>query len=184
MRERTIEELEAGMAEIRRSPSDSGRVELIARRPAVGEREVLDEAILDLELGLLGDTWSSRGSGRMPDGSSDREAQLTLMNSRVAAAIAGDRDGWAIAGDQLYVDLDLGVDNLPPGTRLQIGTAVVEVSAIPHTGCANFSGRFGLDALRWASTPTGKGLRLRGVNTRIVEPGVVRTGDAITKALA
>src|SRR3954452_11816493 len=149
---RTLEEMQRGLDEIRRSPSDVGQVELICRRPVVGQREVLTEATLDVEQGLVGDVWLSRGSARMADGSSDREAQLTLMNSRVAGLLAGERSGWGIAGDQLYVDLDLGMANLPAGTRLQAGTAVIEVSAVPHTGCAQFSDRFGLDALRFVST--------------------------------
>ncbi len=155
---------------------------MIARRPGPGEREVVEAATLDVDQGLVGDTWSARGSQRTPDGSADREAQLTLMSSRVIELLAGEPDGWAIAGDQLYVDLDLGIENLPPGTRLRVGTALVEISAVPHTGCANFSSRFGLDALRFVSTPAGKALRLRGVNTRIVESGSVRTGDVVRKA--
>ena len=143
---------------------------------------MLDEATLEPLGGLLGDTWLDRGSKRMADGSADREAQLTLMNSRVAAQLAGERQGWALAGDQLYVDLDLSVANLPPGSRLRVGSAVVEVSAVPHTGCAQFSARFGLDALRFVSTPEGREMRLRGVNTTILEAGIVRTGDVIRKA--
>jgi hypothetical protein len=176
-----MDELDAGMPGILASPADNGRVELIVRRPAPGQREELGSATLDVDAGLLGDTWSTRGSRRTPDGSADREAQLTIMSSRVVALLAGGPDGWGIAGDQLYVDLDLGAGNLPPGTRLRIGSAIVQVSAVPHTGCANFSGRFGVDALRFVSTPAGKEMRLRGVNTRIVESGVVRVGDAVSK---
>jgi hypothetical protein len=178
---RSLDEMQVGLDQIRRSPSDVGHVELICRRPAVGQREVLTEAALDVDEGMVGDVWLTRGSARMADGSSDREAQLTLMNSRVAALLAGEPSGWGIAGDQLYVDLDLSMANLPPGSRLQVGTAVVEVSAVPHTGCSQFSDRFGLDALKFVSTPEGKGLRLRGVNTRIVGSGVVRPGDAVSK---
>jgi len=181
MRARPLIELEAGMADIRTSPVDAGRVERIARRPATGEREVVDAATLDAQLGVVGDGWADRGSKRMPDGSSDPEAQVTIMNSRVAALLAGGSIGWEIAGDQLYVDLDLSQDNLPPGTRLWVGTAMVEVSAVPHHGCVQFSARFGPDALRFASTPSGQQLRLRGVNTRIVESGIVRTGDLVRK---
>ena len=169
------------MADIGTSPADIGHVRLISRRPAIGEREVVDSATLDTELGLVGDGWVERGSKRMPDGSSDREAQVTIMNSRVAALLSDGPVGWEIAGDQLYVDLDLSVDNLPPGTRLRVGSATVEVSAVPHRGCVQFSARFGPDALRFASTPAGLDLRLRGVNTRIVGSGIVRTGDLVTK---
>jgi MOSC domain-containing protein YiiM len=173
--------LERRLDHIRQAPADGGTVELIARRPAVDEREVLSEARLDLHNGLEGDTWRSRGSGRAPDGGPDLEAQLTLMNARVAAAIAGDRARWPLAGDQLYVDLDLSKANLPPGSRIQIGSAVIEFSEPPHTGCAKFSARFGVDALKFVNSPVGRELRLRGANCRIVVAGTVRPGDAIRK---
>src|SRR4051812_35891825 len=123
----TADELELGLDEIRRSPADEGTVELIVCRPAENEREVLDEAVLDLEEGLVGDMWRVRGSSRTPDGSAHPGMQLTLMNARAVAAVAGDREHWPLAGDQLYVDLDLSVGNLPPGARLALGSAVVEV---------------------------------------------------------
>lgn len=173
--------LEAGLEEVRRSPRDLGTVVLIVRRPAIDRREIVDEAELDVDVGLVGDTWLERGSGSSVDGSADREAQLTLMNSRFAALIAGDPEAWAAAGDQLYVDLDLSLAHLPAGTRLAVGSAVIELSQTPHTGCAKFSARFGSDALRFANSPEGRSLRLRGANARIVQAGIVRTGDAIRK---
>ncbi len=182
MTERSFAELEAGLAEIRRSPADDGTLRLIARRPAVEQRELLEVAQLDTEQGLVGDGWRARGSKRTADGSADPEAQVTLMNARVAALLTGSPDGWSVAGDQLYVDLDLAESNLAAGTRLAIGEAVLEVSATPHTGCAKFSGRFGLDALRFVSTPEGRALRLRGMNTRVVQSGAIRLGDPVRKA--
>src|ERR1700716_1278118 len=173
--------LEDGLDHIREAPADSGTVELIARRPGVDEREVLTEAWLDVHDGLEGDTWRARGSSRTPDGAPSLDAQLTLMNARAAAAIAGERERWALAGDQLYVDLDISQTNLPPGTRVQIGSAVIEFSEAPHTGCAKFSARFGIDALRFVNSPTGRELRLRGANCRVVVGGTVRRGDTIRK---
>src|ERR1700674_2431984 len=173
--------LEEGLDHIREAPADGGTVELIARRPAVDEREVLTEARLDLRDGLVGDTWRVRGSSRTPDGGPNAEAQLTLMNARAAAAIAGERERWPLAGDQLYVDLDLSLANLPPGSTIQIGTAVIRFSEAPHTGCAKFSARFGNDAMRFVNSPVGRELRLRGANCRVVMPGIVRPGDAIRK---
>ena len=148
------------------------------------ERERVDEHPdhrLDVRDGLEGDTWLVRGSSRTPDGSPNPDAQLTLMNARAAAAMAGDRDRWPLAGDQLYVDLDISRTNLPPGSRVQIGSAVIEFSEHPHTGCAKFSGRFGVDALKFVNSPIGRDLRLRGANCRVVVSGTVRTGDAIRK---
>ncbi|MBM2822826.1 MAG: hypothetical protein HW413_1572 [Thermoleophilia bacterium] len=172
-------ELEAGLPEIQLAPASEGTVELIVRRPAEGEREVLDEAELDVTEGLVGDRWSAgaRTKGELVD----TGTQLTLMNARVIALIAPDRERWALAGDQLYVDLDLRPENLPAGTRLALGSAVIEVTDEPHTGCAKFSGRFGSDAIRFVNSHAGRDLRLRGMNARVVEPGRIRAGDTIRK---
>ena len=172
-------DLEAGLAEILRAPSAEGTVELIARRPAQGEREVLEEAVLGLEDGLVGDRW--RASAHVTGEVVDTSNQLTLMSARVIGLIAPDRGRWALAGDQLYVDLDLRPENLPAGTRLALGSAVIEVTDEPHTGCAKFTERFGSDAIRFVNSRSGRDLRLRGMNARIVEPGRVRTGDTIRK---
>lgn len=181
MEHATTTTLEAGLDEIRAAPSAHGTVELIVRRPAEDEREVLSEGILDLDEGLVGDSWHARGSRRRPDGSANPLAQVTLMNARAIALIAGDRERWGLAGDQLYVDLDLGVENLPPGSRLAVGSAVLELTEEPHTGCAKFSRRFGSDALRFVNSPAGRSLRLRGANARVVEPGTVAVGDAVRR---
>jgi hypothetical protein len=175
----TPAELEAGLETVRAAPRDEGVVELIVRRPAVGERELVTEAELDLEDGLVGDSWRSRGrSGGRP---SNTNAQITVTNARATALVAGDRERWPLAGDQFYVDLDLSGEHLPPGTRLAIGTAVIEVTADPHTGCKKFSERFGLEALMFVNSPEGRALNLRGINTRIVQAGTVRVGDAIRR---
>jgi len=174
----TTAELEERLPMVDGTPADVGRVELVIRRPAEGRREVLDEAMLDLEHGVVGDRWSlGRSHGRPPN----VKAQVTLMSARAAGLVAGSKERWPLAGDQLYVELDISEANLPPGTRLAIGTAVVEVSDEPHTGCKKFVTRFGTDAMRFVNSPEGRALRLRGMNTRIVEPGVVRPGDEIRK---
>ena len=175
--------LEAGLAEVARSPTDDGQVELIVRRPAVGERESVARATLDLVDGLVADTWRERGSSRTDDGSAHPGMQLTLMNARVAALVAGPIAAWPLAGDQLYVDLDLSEDNLPPGCRLVVGSATIEVTDQPHLGCAKFRSRFGRDALQLVNSPVGRSLRLRGANARILVSGTLRVGDAIGKPL-
>ncbi|HEY2947137.1 MAG TPA: MOSC domain-containing protein [Micromonosporaceae bacterium] len=167
--------LEAGLDEIRRSPRDEGTVELIVRRPADNERETLAEARLDTSAGLVGDVWLGE------DGNPTR--QVTVMNARVVALLARSRDRWPLAGDQLYVDLDLSGDNLPVGARVQVGSAVLELTGQPHRGCKKFAARFGLDALRFVNSDFGYALNLRGVNTRVVHDGVVRPGDRVRKLL-
>jgi hypothetical protein len=164
------------------APRDSATVELIVRRPAREARDVVREAQLDPVDGLVGDGWLARGSKSTPDGSADPLSQLTIMSTRVLAAIEPDESRWPLAGDQLYADLDLSAENLPPGARLRVGEALVEVTERPHTGCAKFAERFGLDALKWISTPTGKAARMRGMYVRVLEAGTVRLGDAIRKA--
>jgi hypothetical protein len=177
----TASRLEEGLDHIRSAPTDVGRVELIVRRPRVDERDVLDEGVLDLAEGLVGDTWRVRGSSRTTDGSAHPDMQLNVINARLSSLIAVDPDRRALAGDQLHLDLDLSHANLPPGTRLALGSAVIEVTEIPHTGCAKFRARFGADALRFVNSPTGRQLRLRGLNAKVVVAGTVRQGDDVHK---
>ncbi|WP_420643193.1 MOSC domain-containing protein [Candidatus Leptofilum sp.] len=177
----TMTELEAGLDIIRQSPKNDGVLEMIVRRPSTDERELLDEGELDTAVGLVGDNWKTRGSRHMPDGSANPDAQLTLMNSRAANLVAQSRDRWALAGDQLYVDFDLSEENIPPGTQLQIGEAIIEVTAQPHTGCKKFVARFGMDAVKFVNSPQGKELHLRGINTKVVQGGTISVGDAIIK---
>jgi hypothetical protein len=177
----TTAALERGLDDVRGSPPDGGRVDLIVRRPAVDAREVVAEATLDRAEGLVGDSWRARPSSLTRDRSPHPDTQLTLMNSRAAALVAGGDERRPLAGDQLYVDLDLSDANLPPGTRLAVGSAVVEISDKPHRGCKKFAARFGQDALLFVNSPVGRKLRLRGVNAKIVTSGTVRVGDGISK---
>ncbi|MGD9091928.1 MAG: hypothetical protein PVF74_03710 [Anaerolineales bacterium] len=180
----TMSELEVGLDEIRQSPKDEGELVLIVRRPETDEREVLIEGELDLEEGLVGDNWRARGSSSTPDGSAHPDMQLNIMNSRVIGLLAQERERWQLAGDQLYLDLDLSDENLPPGTQLAFGAAVIEVTDIPHTGCRKFSARFGVEAMKFVNSPEGKQLRLRGINAKVVKPGRVRVGDMAKKVKA
>jgi MOSC domain-containing protein YiiM len=166
--------LEAGLTHVLAAPAELGTVELVVRRPVEGEREVLEEGVIDFP-GLVGDRHTLRGD-------THAGTEITLMNARVVDLLAdGDRDRWQLAGDQLYVDLDLRQENLPAGTRLQVGSATLEVSEMPHTGCAKFTARFGSDATRFVNARENRELRLRGLNARVVTPGTVRPGDAIRK---
>lgn len=164
-------ELEAALPELERSPRERGTLELIVRRPGKGQREVLDLGLLDVEEGLVGDRWAL--------GKRRRAQQLTVINSRLVALLAQTRDRWPLAGDQLYVDFDLSLEHLPPGARLAIGTAEIEVSPEPHTGCRLFAERYGPDAQRFVGSEQGHALQLRGINAWIVKGGDVRVGDEV-----
>lgn len=177
---RTIDDLDGALDWFRGAPTDDGQVELIVSRPEVDERQLLSEGVLDCELGLVGDTWVTRSSRRTADGGPHPDMQLNVINARFSRFVAGGDDTRAaLAGDQLHLDLDLSETNLPVGTRLHIGSAVIEVTDQPHTGCAKFSARFGPHALSYVNSPVGKHLRLRGLNARVAVAGTIRVGDVV-----
>jgi hypothetical protein len=177
----TLQELEAALEHLRQAPKDEGVVELIVCRPEIDRREVLDEAELDVEKGLIGDNWLVRGSRKTPDGSAHPEMQINIMNSRVTALVAQEKERWPLAGDQLYIDMDLGRENLPPGSHLEIGSVVLEVSPLPHTGCKKFVARFGAEAMEFVNSPLGKQLCLRGINAKVIQSGTVKVGQTARK---
>ncbi len=177
----SVTELEAGLEHIRQSPKDNGTLMMIVRRPLDDEREVIGRGELDPLQGLVGDNWKVRGSRHTPDGSANTNAQITVMNARTIALLAQAEERWSLAGDQLYIDMDLSTDNLPPGTRLVIGSAVMEVSAEPHTGCKKFSSRFGVEAMKFVNSPEGKQLHLRGINAKVIQAGAIQAGDVVKK---
>lgn len=181
---KTLEELEAGMDFIRAAPASTGLVEMIVCRPGIEQRKVLEIGELTLHDGLLGDNWKVKPYSKAPNGFAHPDMQLNLMNARVIDLVAGNRQAWSLAGDQFYVDFDLSKANVPPGTWLQLGTATVEVTAEPHLGCQKFQKRFGKDAVRFVNSDTGKQLNMRGINAKVVIPGMVRTGDSIRKVVS
>ena len=183
MTHHSYSELEEGLDHVRAAPRDRGVLAMIVRRPEIGAREVPDEAELNLVEGLAGDTWRNRRSTRTSDGSPHPDMQLNIIGARAADLMARDRSRWSLAGDQLVIDLDLSGANLPPGTRLAIGSAVIEVTAQPHTGCVKFVERFGAEAQRFVNSPVGRELNLRGINAKVVKPGTIRVGDPVTKNL-
>ena len=176
-----METLVAGLDEVRRSPAEVGVLEMIVRRPQTETREVLDAGELDVTEGLVGDNWKRRGSSQTADGSAHPDMQITATNSRLMALVAGEKSDWPLAGDQLYINFDLSAENVPPGTQLSIGEAVIQITEPPHTGCKKYAARFGRAALEFISTPTGKQLQLRGVNAKVIRPGIIRVGDVVKK---
>ena len=179
-----MDELEAALDHLRQAPKDDGVVHLIVRRPKVDEREVLEEAELHPVHGLIGDSWNMRPSSKTPDRSPHPEMQINIMNARVTALVAQDKDRWPLAGDQLYIDMDLSKENLPAGSHLAIGSAVLEVSPLPHTGCHKFVSRFGVDAMKFVNSAVGKELCLRGINAKVVQAGIVKVGHTAKKITA
>jgi hypothetical protein len=175
----THAEIEAGMFQVLGSPHAVGVLAMIVRRPKVGKREVIEKGVLDTEHGLIGDNWLTRGSSRTDNGLGHPDMQLNLMNIRFAELIAGSRERVPLAGDQLFVDLDLSREDLPAGTKLAIGDAVIELTAIPHLGCRKFVERFGLDAMKFANSEFGRKHNLRGVNAKIITGGEIAVGDTI-----
>ena len=177
----TMQELEAALDHLREAPKDEGLLHLIVCRPNVDQREILIEAELDPLKGLIGDNWVVRGSSKTRDGSPHPEMQINIMNSRVTALVAQDKERWPLAGDQLYLDMDLSKQNLPAGARIQVGSAVLEVSPLPHTGCHKFVSRFGTDAMKFVNSAVGRELCLRGINAKVVQKGVVKVGQVAKK---
>jgi hypothetical protein len=181
MTHRSHSELVEGLDHVRAAPKDRGVLAMIVRRPQIGARDVLDEGELNVVDGLAGDTWRHRRSTRTADGSPHPDMQLNIIGARAVQLMAQDRSRWPLAGDQLVIDLDLSGANVPPGTRLAIGSAVIEVTEQPHTGCGKFVERFGVDAQKFVNSPVGRELNLRGINAKVVQSGTIRVGDTVAK---
>lgn len=181
MEYKDFETLERGFDLIKESPPVEGTLQLIVIRPEVDQRKELDVGVLDQKQGLIGDNWATRGSSRTRNGSAHPDMQINIMNSRVIELISQQRGDWKMAGDQLFVDFDLSKTNVPPGTRLAVGDAILEVTSVPHTGCKKFAQRYGVDALKFISTPSGREWQLRGINARVVKSGSIKIGDAVVK---
>lgn len=174
-------DLEAGLDDIKSSPKVETVLDMIVSRPEEDGREIMTLADLDISVGLVGDTWQDRPSARSGDGKAHPDMQITIMNSRVAQLVAQAKERWPLSGDQLFADIDLSAANMPPGTRIAVGSAVLEATDQPHTGCKKFSARFGADALKFISSPVGKELQLRGINCKVVQNGEIKPGDVVKK---
>ena len=177
----TMDEIMDNFADSSPSPRDGGVLEMIVRRPHDDERLEVIEADLDPVVGLVGDNWLERGSRKTDDGSAHPDMQIAIMNSRILGLLAEDRSSWPLAGDQLYIDLDLDEENLPSGQLLSIGTAVLEITDMPHHACGKFTERFGKAATRFLNSEEGRNGRRRGIYARVVKAGTIRVNDVVTK---
>jgi MOSC domain-containing protein YiiM len=173
---RTFDELEELWSSVPPPPREIGSVRLLCVRVAPGVHMTPQEVKVTLESGLVGDRWAGNH-----ENDPDREAQVTVMNAAVAELVAAGVQPLHEAGDNILVDLDIGHDNLPAGSRIRVGDAILEITATPHSGCSKFSERFGQDALRWVNWRHWRERRLRGVNTRVVQGGRVRVGDQVER---
>jgi hypothetical protein len=167
----SLAHLERALRELAPAPADEGRISLIVRRVAGGRREIMDRIAVSADAGVPGDAWSRRGQR-------DPEMQIAVMQTSVAGLIANGQP-LTLFGDNLVMDLDLSAANLPAGTRLRVGSALLQVTPFPHNGCKKFHARFGPDALRFVSMKELRHRNLRGIYMRVVEPGDVRPGDAV-----
>ena len=177
----TMEELRAGLPDIRASPADGGELRAIVFRPAHGERRDVESAEISLAGGVHGDHWAKKCWKETEDGRPHPDVQICIMNARSIALIAQERANWPPAGDNLFLDMNLSPENLPPGTRLSLGSAILEITAVPHNGCDSFIARYGRDACVFVNTGEGKQLRLRGIYARVVKDGRVSVGDRATR---
>ena len=177
----SLDELRQGLDEIRQSPKDRGVLKAIVIRPETDARVSLQRCELSPDGGVHGDSWAKGCWMSLPDGRPHPDVQVAIMNARTIALIAKEEARWPLAGDNLFVDLDLSEGNLPPGTRLSVGSALLEITDVPHKGCKKFVERFGVDATRFVNARDGLRLHLRGIYARIVEPGAVAVGDTVAK---
>jgi hypothetical protein len=178
----SLEKLRQGLDEIRQSPKDRGILKAIVIRPETDARVSLQRCELSPDGGVHGDSWAKGCWMSLPDGRPHPDVQVTIMNARTIALIAKEEARWPLAGDNLLVDLDFSAGNLSPGTRLSVGSALLEITDVPHKGCKKFAERYGVDATRFVNAREGLRLHLRGIYARIVEAGVVAVGDTIAKS--
>lgn len=177
----TQPEIDQRLSSVLDSPKDQGTVEMIVVRPFKNQRKTLIHVLFSPEAGVTGDNWKTQCWKKLNDGQSDPDVQVAIMNARMIDMLTDDKAHWPLAGDQLFVDFDLSVTNLSPGDQLQIGDAVLQITAEPHRGCSKFKQRFGELAMHCVNSAQGDAHRLRGIYAKIISAGNVSVGDVIHK---
>lgn len=177
----TKSELLAGLPDILAAPKDGGELLGIVVRPDHGQRVEPESVAVSFAGGLEGDHWAKGCWKSTEDGRPHPDVQVCIMSARCIGLIAVERSNWALAGDNLFLDLDLSQENLVPGQRLALGSAVLEITAEPHAGCKSFVERYGREACAFVNSREGKRLRLRGIYARVVQDGTISVGDRVQK---
>jgi MOSC domain-containing protein YiiM len=178
---RSFAELQQGLPFILAAPQDDGVLRSIVERPSHGERLTPKASEVSLARGVHGDHWEKGCWRTTEDGKPDPDVQICIMSARCIELIAGSIENWPPAGDNLFIDMDLTPANMPPGQRFAIGTALFEITGVPHNGCDQFIARFGRDAVLFVNTGDGKRLRLRGIYARVIKDGRIAAGDRVAK---
>lgn len=177
----TRAELDRAWPDIMAAPKDGAAIEMLCLRPAMGERRFVDEIHVTREEGIPGERWLTQPWMRLPGGQPDPAIQVSFLQRRVLDLVWRDREGTPHPGDTFVVDMDLSEANLPAGSLLQVGSAVLEVSTVFNNACAKWKKRYGDDALDWVRAYENKEFRPRGVLAKVHRDGVFRAGDRLTR---
>jgi len=177
----SLESLEARKPWVLDAPKDNAPVLSLCIRPAEGERRFVERIRFDPQAGVVGDRWRWKAWMHLPDGRPDPRIQVCMLGTRVLQLVRREGSSMIHPGDTVIADMDFSEANLPAGQRLQLGSAVLEVSDVFNTGCAKWQERYGPAALRWINRPGNRALRLRGILARVVAPGEATLNDTLRK---
>ncbi|MEF3048329.1 MOSC domain-containing protein [Pseudotabrizicola sp. L79] len=177
----TMAELMAALPQVLAAPKTDARIDGLCFRPAFNQRQFPDSLTLTRDQGVPGERWLTAPWMKLPDGSPDPRIQVSILPLRVMDLVWRDREGQPHPGDTIVADLDMSEANLPAGTLLQAGTAVVRVSDAFNDACVKWKVRYGKDAKDWVKAPGHPPLRLRGVLCSVEQDGIVRLGDRLRK---
>lgn len=177
----TMAELMAALPDVLAAPKDDAPILQLCFRPGYNQRRFPEALELTRARGIPGERFETAPWARLPDGTGDPRIQVSILPRRVLDLVWRDRDGTPHPGDTVIADLDTTEANLPVGTLLQAGTALLRVSDLFNDGCVKWKVRYGRDAKDWIVQPGHEPLRLRGVLCAVERDGVMRVGDRLRK---